>query len=403
MDRQKRCVRELALAAMPVFFAAALCAGTVPAAEREVARTSGKAAASTTPDWQQAPAKTVSRASHKMTHAEVFADETPTPAEEIVPVPDGEFESSGVHLEEGEYLVDGPGGTPYSDQMDGDQCQPACGPDCPGCEECDRICIPRLWLNESSVFAGSHGFKNPVDQGQNGNFGFNEGFNLAGPLFRWHGIGYQVGARFAQSNFFGDPLSGTDNGVRHQSFLTAGLYRRADGDWGWQGGVVFDLLEDRYYLRGRAHQVRGEISFLGFNQHELGIWAAVNTNEDNVTLDGTNTILTTTDLYAVFYRRSFDNFAQGRAWVGGSGVGDGLVGAEFRVPMSNRWDLTGGFNYLIPEQSKSEGAASEESWGLSLNLIWYPFRRARGHQSGQFRSLFGVADNGVMMLDREQP
>ena len=37
-------------------------------------------------------------------------------------------------------------------------------------------------FSEASIFAGTQGFKGPLDLGVNGNFGFNEGFNLAGSI-----------------------------------------------------------------------------------------------------------------------------------------------------------------------------------------------------------------------------
>lgn len=40
----------------------------------------------------------------------------------------------------------------------------------------------RGMLRDLTVFGGVHGFKGPLDQGRNGNFGFHEGVNLGGPL-----------------------------------------------------------------------------------------------------------------------------------------------------------------------------------------------------------------------------
>ena len=82
-----------------------------------------------------------------------------------------------------------------------DQCDgPECGDGCDfGYELFDGRC--HRWLRDLSVFVGGDAFKGPLDRGTNGNFGLNEGLNLAGPLGDPWGCGYQIGANFVQSNF----------------------------------------------------------------------------------------------------------------------------------------------------------------------------------------------------------
>ena len=58
----------------------------------------------------------------------------------------------------------------------------------------------------------------------------------------------------------------------------------------------------------------------------------------------------------------------------------------------------GGFNYQIPDQGKDGGGPTQESWGLALNIVWYPTRPSCGTHNGQFRSLFSVADNNWLMI-----
>jgi hypothetical protein len=265
------------------------------------------------------------------------------------------------------------------------------------------ICFPRVFLDETSVFIGPHAFKGPVDQGRNGNFGFQEGVNFAGQLLRMRGIGYQVGAQFVQSNFLGDTVGGALSSNRRQSFVTAGLFHRAFHHRGLQFGAVFDYVDDIYYVRSRATQIRGEISLLGPYCHEIGFWGAFGTRNDSVVdQDGVRN-LRVTDLYAAFYRHGLVNGGSGRVWAGASGYGDGLIGADFRVPLSNRFDLNGAFNYLIPKQGTNSDGLAQEGWGLSMNIVWYPFRRRDGVHNTPYRPLFNVADNTFFMFDRMAP
>ncbi len=60
-------------------------------------------------------------------------------------------------------------------------------------------------FRDLSVFVGGDAFKGPLDYGRNGNFGLNQGLNLAGPLGDPWGCGYQIGANVVESDFSGSP------------------------------------------------------------------------------------------------------------------------------------------------------------------------------------------------------
>lgn len=409
------------------------------------------------PDWQKSPrvaarprkiateapssleaptnARPISKtnAVRRVSHDAVFAER-----EELIPTPDpkisretiikggtlgpGETIVEGGTLGPGETIVEGemgefiPGGFDGEEYHSGEFVEEGgeefyeedCGPE--GCVPCgnpyhedghfDRICIPGGWLRETSIFAGTQAFKGPVDLGRNGNFGFHEGVNFAGSLLHVDGIGYQIGANFLQSNLLGDSIGGVGSTTRQQTFLSAGLYRRAPFCRGLQGGVIFDYLEDRYYVRARMSQVRAEISYITFSGHEFGFWGAFGSGTDTVLTGGVSTVYKTTDLYTGFWRYTLQNGSQGRIWGGGSGNGDGVIGADFRVPISNRFDFTGGFNYLFPP-GQGPVAAARESWGLSMSLVWFIGRRPQGVHHTRYRPLFNVADNSVFFTEHQ--
>ena len=103
-----------------------------------------------------------------------------------------------------------------------------------GCEDClaeyetqDWQNPDCVWARDLSVFAGIQGFKGPVDQGRNGNFGIHEGLNFGAPLFGIFDFGYQVGLEMAESNFSGDQVLGNlRQSDRNQLFFTGGLFHR---------------------------------------------------------------------------------------------------------------------------------------------------------------------------------
>ena len=92
----------------------------------------------------------------------------------------------------------------------------------------------------------------------------------------------------------------------------------------------------------------------------------------------------------------------GRFWAGFTGKGDGLFGGDLHVPLGEgRWSLVNRFNYLIPKESSNEGGLSEESWGVSIQLVWYPGQLARSAEKSSFKPLFDPADNTMFMVDRQ--
>jgi hypothetical protein len=283
-------------------------------------------------------------------------------------------------------------------------CGPDCDDPCPYARPCDGICIPRHRIEETSLFLGPQGFKGPLDFGRNGNFGTHEGVNFAGQFGRWLGlawldIGYQVGATFVQSDFSGNSVFGSQSKERDQQFITSGLYRRAFHGQGFQFGAVYDYLHDNYYFKYNVGQVRAELSYLTCCGHEIGFWGAFHARRGQAFLPGaaTPSTLQTIDMYNLFYRYNFRDGSQSRIWAGGTGNKGGVLGADFRVVLANRWDLMGAVNYLIPAQGGGTLGAAHEAWGMGMNLVWYPGRRPRGNHNSPYRALFTPADNSTLI------
>ncbi len=305
-----------------------------------------------------------------------------------------------------------PGGEPWEaapyGQFDG-----SCGE----CGACDDGCDPWDdgpggclvdWLSGFTFFAGIHGFKGPVDLGQNGNFGFHEGLNFGGPLGDPWGLGYQLGFQAVQSNLTGfqtDPANGgpLDTNGRDQLFFTGGIFKRAVCG-GFQSGVVFDYMHDSYYDKADLRQIRSESSLVfADGVSEIGYWGAYGINRQRFVIptDPDNFVfLQPNDIFAGFYRRHFSGGGQGRLWAGATGVGQAIIGGEATVPLGTSWALENNFVYVIPKTSSVNGAQSEESWSVTINLVWYPGRLARGVFQNPFHPLFGVGDNSAFLVRR---
>lgn len=289
---------------------------------------------------------------------------------------DGEF-SGGEVVQEGEMVYDDGGDMPVYDR-------------------------PPHWMDNLWLFAGTTGFKGPIDQGENGNFGFHEGVNYGIPLFYDRPLSAQVGVRFVQADFSGSELS---DETRHQMFFTAGVFRRVD--YGWQLGAAFDWLKDDYYTELDVHQLRAELSWVSSCGNELGFMAALSTADDQPedAVAAPDEFFEVNDQFAAFLRIPFDRGGDGRIFAGATSDRDGILGADVTVPINTRWSLQAAATYLIPEESSNAAADPPghvgETWGLSIALVWYP-----GHCPVEgynpFKPLFNVADNTSMLIDRRE-
>lgn len=319
---------------------------------------------------------------------------------------------------------------------DGGSCCGSCGGmgcgDCGGCvDECGNggprghhwgynyrpwwgCCGP--WGENLTLFGGVHGFKSGPDQGQNGNFGFHEGFNWGTPLFPNAGWGAQAGGSIHHSDLSGYNVGGVNtSSSRTQYFVTAGLFRRSQGmgpyGGGHQWGVVGDYMADDYYANMRFGQVRAEASWIFGNCNELGFWGAFGAGSDTAIYNLSNErriveIWEPRDLYAFFWRRTWCCQAQTRLWGGFSGTGEGMVGGDAWAPISDCLSLQGGFNYVVPSDGNDRrqvdvvNRSALEGWNVTINMVWHPACNVRCLTSNPWRPLMNVADNSVFMLNR---
>ena len=303
-----------------------------------------------------------------------------------------------------------------------DGCQPGCAdePSC-GCskqtdlfcvgwgddESCHTIRVRVPQFQEVMVLGGVHGFKGPMDQSpiggtnrDSGNFGFQEGINIGAkvPFLDW---GYQLGFENTQSELSGDANTGLDTSFT-QSFVTGGVFHRSPN--GLQGGVAWDWLHDERNNGVDLAQVRTELSLVTCGCHECGLMASFHSDnktfaipqEEGPTLHKS---LQATNQYLLFYRLHGCRGGEGRVFGGVDDDSDGIVGADFLLPMQGCWSLQSEFTYLIPENSPGVIGSQQEAWNVAINLVWHWKGHARECHSNPYRPLFNVADNGSFIVD----
>lgn len=282
--------------------------------------------------------------------------------------------------------------------------------------ECIPLCLPILAIDwcRFEFFAGVHGFTGPPnfptglgadDRVGTGSFGFHQGFNEGRSLEPWLGVdwGAQLGVRATQNNFNGSAFTNDD---RNQVFVTGGFFRRVD--YGLQMGVVYDYLNDDWYYHTDVTQLRGEVSWKFAGCHEAGyrfMTGAGDSSSDTTLIDAdgdfvNGTIgLQATDQHRFFYRRELGGDGLIDAFIGTTDEEDTLFGTSIDTPLRGRLGLRTGFAYLNPSGAESLAGNRNESWNVSLSIVWRPCGPT-GKCDGYYKPLFDVADNGSFMVDR---
>lgn len=288
------------------------------------------------------------------------------------------------------------------------------GCDVGGCNDCVGIHLPILRIDwrRFDFFAGVNSFTGPANHATDGlplrggsaSFGFYEGFNEGRSLNRLLGLDLssQLGVRATQSSLSGAEFT---EDSRSQIFVTGGLFRRVD--FGLQYGLVVDYLYDDWWFRHNLVQMRGELSWNDSCGREFGyqFMASRDSSTSNTRLIGAGGVIaigTSTfepvNQHRLFLRGNTQRGATYMAFAGGTDQGDGLLGGLLTSSFHNRFAVQGGVTYLIPSESNRAGGFANETWNLSMGIV---FRPGGKHGAGRYcRPMFDVADNGSFMVDR---
>lgn len=269
-----------------------------------------------------------------------------------------------------------------------------------------------LWVPYISLEAGAHGFKGPLDGGINGNFGFQEGATLAGPIGHIFGnqelrdLGYHVGVRGTQSNFNGSVewWDGYRSIGREQVFFTAGLFRRAMCP-GLQWDVAFDYLHDTRAVDMDVKQVRAELSYACPNTWEAGFWGTFG-GDTRLTTFGSNPssyTLQSLNIYALFYRHYFCGGGEFRFWAGMTEKSDAICGTDVRVPLAESLALEHNILFLSPSRASAAFPATRaqerETWSIMVNMVWYPGQSSHHIEENSYRPMLDTASNNSFIVD----
>ncbi len=244
-----------------------------------------------------------------------------------------------------------------------------------------------------------------LDDSSHGTFA---GFNLGLPLCRFSGglFSGQFGVRSVNTNFGGAQFTDDD---RNQIFITAGLFRRVD--YGFQGGVVADILREEWFSDVDLVQIRGELGYVWQNGTSFGFRFATNAQDE--TTDGelfgeafTDSFVTTNDWYRFFVRHELAQGGYGEIFGGWTDNEQGIIGLDFDIPVRERIAMEAGFTYFLSDEEipdgtfdRNFGGEPNDSFNIYVGLSLRP--RGRRYYRNYDRPLFDVADNGTLSVLRQ--
>ena len=290
---------------------------------------------------------------------------------------------------------------------------------------CPPGTLENCWLGMLGPFLrageygiGVQGFRGPVytiaDQNENtqtiddASFGFYGEANFGVPLCKLSCglVSGQIGVRNVITEFNGNPFS-SDN--RNQLFYTAGIFRRVD--YGWQMGVVADILHEEWYTSTDLVQVRGDLGWVYGGGGTLGFRFAAGTQTDTtqgIIVDDTgrptnfnglfNKVI---DNYRFYYQNNYSGGGYSELALGWT-EDHAVLSVDFDIPMSEVTALQTGFTYFLPgdkTQRTQFGGNADDVWNIYLGCVYRP--RGRGWYRNYDRPLFNVADNVSMVIRRQ--
>jgi hypothetical protein len=290
------------------------------------------------------------------------------------------------------------------------------GNDC-ACNDCgagckDDCCCVGGWRDNTEVFFGGDAYASIGDfpAGGYGNSfglvsGFNTGFGIGDSEIRG-----QIGASYGFYDFKGRGFGAEVDSLEEQVYLTTGIYRRADLDYGerftW-GMVVDGLVTDNWGANANEldlAQFRG-IGGVALNDcNEVGLWGTLNLSDDTAVITGRGTpsvrAMKQTNAY---WKHNTQFGGETMVYVGAmdtADVGDWVFGLTGRAPLSCNTGLYGGFNYVTPSVNTGIVGDTEDSWNVNFGIVIYLGGKSESPNvaGNAGLPLLPVANNGSFLI-----
>lgn len=200
------------------------------------------------------------------------------------------------------------------------------------------------------------------------------------------GVGAQIGSSYGIYNWSGKDSapSNKESQTQQQAFLTTALYRRTSCDSGINGGIAYDWMWNKnagvLSIDHDLSQLRFRGGYICHQENEWGIWGTINLNTAHKRSQGLSVSFRAISQLSLYWEHYYENCARTMIWVGlpykksllfSSGrVGQFLIGADFRVPLTCSWGIEGHACYM--HGHSAHGALKQRNYAANIyvGLTW---------------------------------
>ena len=248
-----------------------------------------------------------------------------------------------------------------------------------------------------TLFAETTTFKTELNNGA-GSYGLGQGINWSLPVTPQGTVTAQYGIRAVQGDLF-------SQSVRHQTFMTAGVFKRF-ALTPVQGGVAFDWLHDHsVFGTVNVRQMRCELSARSARNVEYGFLGSFDVFRDRPVMQNIERLdrsfvefatVDVHDYYLLFVRKHLNAGGQIELRCGTTERGDVIMSALGEAAISDRLAVNGGISMLAPTDGQNARGNYRESWSMSLGIVLYFRGGAMSRPANLYRPMFDVAGNNSL-------
>lgn len=248
------------------------------------------------------------------------------------------------------------------------------------------------------------------------NFGVLGSINLGMPLpyLSCYDFGFQVGGSYGAYDWSGRGSSlNHQRNIQHQAFLTVGVFRRTPYCAGFNIGLATDWMFNKNFgvfaLNPIISQLRWEGSYSFPCNSEFGLWGTLNTNTSHKSINEFPIAFRAISQVNLFWRHFYENCSQTMLWLGmpyQNGLmfrnrlpGKVILGASFKVPLTERLSIDGHAVYMHPRPPSGPAGSRTYASNVCFGITYAFFCGNTCDQCLDYTPYFPVANNSLFLTD----
>ncbi len=240
-------------------------------------------------------------------------------------------------------------------------------------------------------------------------------FGISRPSLSKQGWGLQIAGSYGLYEWQGrTSLFSHASEIEQEAFITAGLFRNVPASSGFNLSLVLDWMFNEnlgvFFLNPNMGQLRAALAYLFGQSNELGLWGTYGVTTSHKMTSGIPVEFRAISQVNLFWRYHFSNGSNTTVWGGvpyrkglmfeSGPAGTFIIGADFRVPLAQRWSLDGHAVYMGPRSSPEEFRSRDyvSDVCIALTYSFGSIKPSKNRQSN-FSPYFPMANNSNFLVD----